>query len=63
MSDSKPADSEVHIWLEELNVTPINTKMISLSVKGYKMYDYPLRDTSYIIYVKRRRWINHTIRK
>ncbi|WP_018108468.1 ISAon1 family transposase N-terminal region protein, partial [Bacteroides propionicifaciens] len=46
MSDFQPGDSVVHIYLEELNITPIEYHDDKLESKGFyeeiKMHDYPL---------------------
>ena len=67
MSEFKPGDSEVHIYLEELNITPIEYQDDKLESKGFyeeiKMHDYPLRGRSCIMHIKRRRWMNHTQEK
>ena len=59
MSDFKPGNSEVHIWLEELNITPVEYQNDKLESKGFyeeiKMHDYPLRGRSCIMHIKRRR--------
>ncbi|HJD92295.1 ISAon1 family transposase N-terminal region protein [Bacteroides coprosuis] len=67
MSDFKPGNSEVHICLEEVNITPVEYQNDKLESKGFyeeiKMHDYPLRGRSCIMHIKRRRWMNHTIGK
>jgi len=67
MSDFKPGDSEVHIYLEELNIDPVEYQDDKLESKGFyeeiKMHDYPLRRISCIMHIKCRRWMNHTQEK
>lgn len=59
------AGKSVNIHLEELNITPEGYSHEELTNKGFhktsKVQDFPIRDKTCYLYVKRRRWtINAT---
>lgn len=55
---------EIWIYLEELNVTPIEYAQEQLISKGFmeesSMQDFPIRGKAVRLFVKRRRWYNNS---
>lgn len=55
-------DTEVHIHLDEKNITPEEFKNDSFQSKGFSpeavIRDFPLRDKSLYLHVRRRKWLN-----
>jgi len=53
---------EIWIYLEELNIIPIEYSSDKLISKGYlpesSIQDFPLRGKAVLLLVKRRRWLN-----
>lgn len=60
-------DDKVEIYFEEKNIIPEEYMEDKLESKGFyeqvRMYDYPMRGRSCILYIKKRRWFNHTQNK
>lgn len=58
---------KVELYFEEKNSIPEEYKNDKLESKGFyeevRMYDYPMRGRSCILYIKKRRWYNHTKEK
>ena len=58
---------KVEIYFEEKNEIPQEYADDKLESKGFyeqvRMYDYPMRGRSCILYIKKRRWYNHTLNK
>jgi hypothetical protein len=54
----------LHLYLEELNVKPIEYKDIELLANGFypesTIKDFPLRDKKVVLHVRRRRWKDET---
>jgi len=55
---------KVEIYFEEKNTLSEEYDHGKLESKGFyeevRMYDYPMRGRSCILYIKKRRWYNHT---
>ena len=55
---------KVEIYFEEKNNPPEEYQQDKLESKGFyeevRMHDYPMRGRSCILYIKKRRWYNHT---
>lgn len=62
--DFKEKQDKVEVYFEEKNIVPKEYFQDKLESKGFyqeiKMYDYPMRGKSCILYIKKRRWYNHT---
>ena len=62
--DFKEEQDKVEVYFEEKNIVPKEYSQDKLESKGFyqeiKMYDYPMRGKSCILYIKKRRWYNHT---
>jgi len=58
----REVNSEVWIYLEELNIVPKEYEQDKLISKGFLaetcIQDFPLRGKKVFLYVKRRRWLN-----
>ncbi len=58
---------KVEIYFEEKNNPPEEYLQDKLESKGFyqevRMYDYPMRGLSCVLYIKKRRWYNHTKEK
>ena len=56
--------SELHFYLEELNVLPEAYSGEDMESKGFHkesvIKDFPLRDKALYLHVRRRRWINRS---
>ncbi len=67
MAQFKEFTDKVEIYFEEKNNPPEEYKNDKLKSKGFyeevRMYDYPMRGRSCILYIKKRRWYNHTTEK
>ncbi len=67
LADFKEKKDRVEIYFEEKNISPKEYAADKLESKGFyeqiRMYDYPLRGRSCILYLKKRRWYNHTLGK
>jgi transposase len=52
----------IHIYLEEINTTPVEYQSNSLQSKGFFneiiLQDFPMRGNEVFLHVKRRRWLN-----
>lgn len=57
----------VEIYFQERNLHPKEYEGDKLESKGFyeevRMYDYPMRGRKSILYLKKRRWYNHTTQK
>ena len=55
---------QINIYLEEMNVVPSEYKNDKLESKGFyeevEIQDYPIRAKKVYLYIRRRRWTNHT---
>lgn len=55
---------KVKLYFEEQNLPPEEYIGDKLESKGFyeevRMHDYPLRGRSCVLYIKKRRWYNHT---
>src|SRR5574344_2939415 len=67
MTEFKELTDKVEIHFEEKNTPPEEYKDDKLESKGFyeevRMYDYPMRGRSCILYIKKRRWLNPTQNK
>mgnify|MGYP003457033047 FL=1 len=67
MTQFNELTDKVEIYFEEKNNPPEEYKNDKLESKGFyeevRMYDYPMRGRSCILYIKKRRWYNHTKEK
>ena len=58
----KQSPKELHIYMEEENLPPLEYKDNKLSSKGFfdeiKVQDFPIRGKEVYIVIKRRRWFN-----
>lgn len=65
--DFQEKKDKVEIYFEEKNMVPQEYEGNKLESKGFyeqtKMYDYPIRGRSCILYIKKRRWYNHSTGK
>ena len=65
--DFKEKNDKVEIYFEEKNIPTLEYINDKLESKGFYpeiiMYDYPMREKSCILYIKKRRWYNHTQNK
>ena len=56
--------NRVEIYFEEVNSVPAEYSNDKLESKGFyeevRMHDYPMRGRSCILFIKKRRWYNHT---
>lgn len=54
-------EKEVHIYLDELNISPDKFKEEKLTSKGFHsesiVQDFPIRDKTTYLHIRRRRWI------
>lgn len=57
-----PSEENLHIHLEEKNITPEEFKNSRLTSKGFfdeiKVQDFPIRGKEVYLFIKRRRWLN-----
>lgn len=64
MKEFKEQKDKVEIYFEELNFHPEEYNGDKLESKGFydevRMYDYPMRGRSCVLFIKKRRWYNHT---
>jgi hypothetical protein len=64
LSDIKTVGEELHLYLDELNIVPMEYEQISLSSNGFYeeslIRDFPLRDKKVLLHVRRRRWVDET---
>jgi hypothetical protein len=60
--DIKTNGEELHLYLDELNIVPLEYEQISLSSNGFYeeslIRDFPLRDKKVLLHVRRRRWVD-----
>lgn len=67
LADFKEMKEQVEIYFEEKNIVPKEYENDKLESKGFyeqiRMYDYPLRGRTCILYIKKRRWYNHSREK
>lgn len=67
MAQFNELTDKVEIYFEEKNNPPEEYKNDKLESKGFyeevRMYDYPMRGRSCILYIKKRRWYNYTKEK
>lgn len=67
LSDFQQKKDTVEIYFEEKNIPPTEYKGDKLESKGFseqtRMYDYPLRGRTCLLYIKKRRWYNHSLKK
>lgn len=65
MTDFKECKEKVEIHFEEKNLIPDEYSDHQLESKGFlsavKMHDFPMRGRTCVLYIKRRRWYNHTL--
>ena len=54
-------DNQVHVYLEELDIKPIEYKNEKLTSKGFHVpiviQDFPIRNKPFFLCIKRRRWL------
>ncbi|MCK5168462.1 MAG: hypothetical protein KAQ75_01180 [Bacteroidales bacterium] len=54
-------DNQVHAYLEELDIKPIEYKDEKLTSKGFHspvlIQDFPIRRKSFFLHIRRRRWL------
>jgi hypothetical protein len=59
--------SEIHIYLEEVAIKPEGYELVKLISKGFHaesvIQDFPLRDKSVFLHVRRRRWFSESTGK
>ena len=62
LTSHKKKDEELHLYLRELNSTPIEFKDNKLISKGFfdevTIQDFPIRGYQVFLHVTRRRWLN-----
>lgn len=62
LSNHKHDDLGIHIYLEEINSTPIEYQGDKLLSKGFFdeviLQDFPMRGQEVYLHIKRRRWLN-----
>ena len=67
LSDFKEKSDQVEIYFEEKNLPPAEYSGEKLESKDFyeqvKMHDYPMRGRSCLLYLKKRRWFNHSTGK
>ncbi len=67
MTKFNELSDKVEIYFEEKNTPPEEYATDKLESKGYyeevRMHDYPMRGRSCILFIKKRRWYNHTLGK
>lgn len=55
-------NSNIHIYLEEINAVPDECKTNKLQSKGFFdeviLQDFPMRGNEVFLHIKRRRWLN-----
>lgn len=66
-SDFKETSDKVEIYFEEKNLPPSEYQGDRLESKGFyeqvRMHDYPMRGHTCLLYLKKRRWFNHSLGK
>ena len=64
LCDFKEGAERVEIYFEERNLAPLGYEGDKLESKGFyeqvRMHDYPMRGRSCLLYIKKRRWYNHS---
>lgn len=64
LSDFKESLEKVEIYFEEKNLPPQEYAADKLESKGFyeqvRMHDYPMCGRTCMLYLKKRRWFNHT---
>ena len=64
LSDFKEKSDRVEIYFEEKNIHPKEYATDNLESKGFyeqvRMQDYPMRGRSCLLFIKKRRWFNHS---
>ena len=67
LSSYSKDSTSIHIYLEEINSTPIEYASNKLQSKGFydeiTLQDFPMRGLDVFLHVKRRRWLNLDINK
>ena len=67
LSDFKEKSDRVEIYFEEKNIHPQEYATDNLESKGFyeqvRMQDYPMRGRSCLLFIKKRRWFNHSTGK
>ena len=67
LSDFKEKSDRVEIYFEEKNIHPKEYAPDNLESKGFyeqvRMQDYPMRGRSCLLFIKKRRWFNHSTGK
>ena len=67
LSDFKEKSDRVEIYFEEKNIHPKEYATNNLESKGFyeqvRMQDYPMRGRSCLLFIKKRRWFNHSTGK
>ena len=67
LSDFKEKSDRVEIYFEEKNIHPKEYATDNLESKGFyeqvRMQDYPMRGRSCLLFIKKRRWFNHSTGK
>jgi hypothetical protein len=57
----------LHLYLDELNIIPVEYKDDKLESKGFydsvTIQDFPIRGRNVFLHIRRRRWINHSKEK
>lgn len=61
------ADEKMHLYFEERNIVPIETRDCILIAHGFHneltIQDFPLRGNSVFLHIKRRRWLDKNTRE
>lgn len=64
LCDFKEESGKVEFYFEEKNMVPIEYSTEKLESKGFyeqiRMHDYPMRGRTCLLYIRKRRWFNHT---
>lgn len=64
LSDFQEQPEQVEIYFEEKNIPPQEYATDKLESKGFyeqvRMHDYPMRGRSCLLFIKKRRWLNHS---
>ena len=67
LSDFKEKSDRVEIYFEEKNIHPKEYATSNLESKGFyeqvRMQDYPMSGRSCLLFIKKRRWFNHSTDK
>lgn len=60
-------EETLHLYLEEINKTPIEYSQYKLQSKGFfepiTVQDFPIREYKVFLHIKRRRWLNLSTNK